>query len=414
MTLEKRDDGMPNQPVMLGDDGSGVVQIQEGVVVGDYMIKRPWLSLGQDQTDAEKGTPGKWRKSDTGEDFDTIEIVPMRIQLQRSMLEPGEFRRDKKRVCWSNDGLKPASEADPDSFGFKVGETCVRCPFFAATPYNPKKDGGDGDCLPNHVALVAMSPTWEPAAIRLRGAVSGNLVDLLRAPNVFQKAVVALTGKKVTTGKGSWYSVVPKVGERLEGDVAEYLHGKFAEDSSKEISQSGDNSEDAQPSEPGQAPAQSGATARPTSGLKLEGVVKAEHDTDLTVMATKERRSFTTFAVKDDDGATRRCFVWDDMATEFAGMVRDGDRVEMYGRNEKTSRKDRSGTNVEVYEFHVANYNVTAKAEPVVVDNVPATPGETPLPFPTPDYVPPTAGADSGSATGMPAVPAPEPEQPKF
>src|SRR3990167_4815933 len=78
-------------------------QDNDGLELHPQDMRPPVLVLGQDQSIGI--TSGKIQRTDTQEEFDCLDVVPIFVRRSRVLWPAGDFSRDATPICWSDDGL---------------------------------------------------------------------------------------------------------------------------------------------------------------------------------------------------------------------------------------------------------------------------------------------------------------------
>jgi len=101
----------------------GALPQQAGLGFGDYTLKPSRLELLQPTKAVELGvTPGVFRDSDSGQTFEKMQVVPLRIQPGRVYWPEGQGLKSKP-LCRSRDAVKPVTGPDLVC----QAQTCAKC-----------------------------------------------------------------------------------------------------------------------------------------------------------------------------------------------------------------------------------------------------------------------------------------------
>ena len=185
---------------------SRVVQRTEGMDVSADALLPPIIKLIQSTTkDAAKYGVGKFLRTDTGEVFDTLLVIPLVSRVTQTRW-PEEFSRDAQPTCWSSNGIT----ADPGA-EFEGGK-CHACPFFAP---KPQKGKSKGMCQTGHNLILQDAESYTTYGMRL--SPTGNkIMGLISSPSIAQRVVVKLYSEQETNATGQWYQLKVKIVRQLD------------------------------------------------------------------------------------------------------------------------------------------------------------------------------------------------------
>ena len=189
----------------------GVVKVGEGAELHPQDMLPPVIVIGQKQS--RRVTEGKFQRTDTQEEFDTLEVVPIIVRPSRTKWEAGPFHRDSRPQCWSDDGNTGSARPLSDVPALYPGRPCSSCEFYTAEPWKAKAD--EGWCMPGYNVLLVDAESFDIYILRLRGT-SAKVARMLAAKGIFQRAVVTLSTEFVSLDTGSWYQLRSKTLRTLD------------------------------------------------------------------------------------------------------------------------------------------------------------------------------------------------------
>ena len=201
---------------------SPVVEATEGAVFHDFDMRPPLLKLGQNtSSDIE---PGMFWRADTEEQVAELYLVPLRIQAVRTKWATGQFSRDRRPECASDNGLTAVLSFDEgEREPLFPGQSCVSCPFYIKAPWL----AGDQEyCEPGYKILLFDPETFEVLGMRLTGT-NTQIARVLGAKKHLRGAVMKMWAEKVTSDKGSWYKIKVSANRLLDDGEKEIAEGQF-------------------------------------------------------------------------------------------------------------------------------------------------------------------------------------------
>ena len=216
---------MPTSPAVgLPSKREGVATVADGVVLHQHDRRPPVFKLVQPTSSL--GTPGKFRRADTEEEYDDLLAVPLRVQATRTKWGSG-FSRDRLPECASDDGIESVTEFRDGRTPLFVARKCSSCGFFTTVPWMMKQ--GEEICQPGYSVLLMDLETSEVYGMRLLGTAA-KLSRIFGAKSHLRRAVLKLWGEKASTEKGSWYQLKASVSRQLTSDeleLTEEMYGLF-------------------------------------------------------------------------------------------------------------------------------------------------------------------------------------------
>lgn len=174
------------------------------------------------QGTSAEGTAGKIMRSDTSEEYDELNLIPIRIQKNRTFWGPGEFSRDRAPACFSQDGETGAllnNDGDPTLY---PGQPCVTCPEYTESPWRDRDN-----CQPGYMVLFFNVDTYEVMGMRLTGT-SAKMARKFSAATVFRKTVMKISTERKSNDHGTWYALVADAGRVVGDDEAEVMMAEAA------------------------------------------------------------------------------------------------------------------------------------------------------------------------------------------
>lgn len=184
-------------PTALGNAGDSV---------HDYALRPPILKLVQAQS--ADGTPGNYRRTDNGEEFESIDVIPLHIKATRLKYPGGEYSRDRKPMCWSNDGLHGAPGSSFD------GQDCLTCQFRLNTIWDAEPN--TEMCLPTHAVIFLDAYSFEPLLFQINNKSTARIAPIVRAN--LRKARMSLFIEDVKGNTGRFFAPRMKTIEKLDED----------------------------------------------------------------------------------------------------------------------------------------------------------------------------------------------------
>lgn len=174
------------------------------------------------QGTSEHGTPGKIKRSDTEEEYDELNLIPIRIQKNRTFWGEGEFARNRAPACFSNDGNTGALVNNDGLDTAHPGQACVSCPEYTEAPWRDRDK-----CQPGYMVLFFNVDTFEVMGMRLTGT-SAKLSRKFRAASVYQRTIMKLTTERKTNDHGTWYALVATPNRLAGKDELEVMMAEVA------------------------------------------------------------------------------------------------------------------------------------------------------------------------------------------
>ncbi len=232
----------------------------------------PFINIVQGTS--EKGTPGKFRRADTEEEYESLNVVPLRVQKNRTYWGPGAFSRDRSPECFSLDGNYGAmvnGDGEPTAY---PGQDCMTCPMRTDSPWRDKDM-----CKGGYMVYLFNVETFETYGMRLTGAATPR-ARKFNAGSILQRTILKLTTARKTNEYGTWYELIDEVGRIVtpaEHEVVEAeakLHANIAASPIETTATAVDNSRTTVA--PLQSPAEAQAeeewrTEQAAAKAKLEG-----------------------------------------------------------------------------------------------------------------------------------------------
>src|SRR3990167_7146196 len=145
----------------------------DGLELHPQDMRPPVLVLGQDQSIGV--TPGKIQRTDTQEEFDSLDVVPIFVRPSRILWPAGGFSRDAVPLCWSDDGHMGSSRLLDE-------------------------------CQPGYNVVLVDAESYGGYVIRLRGTAA-KLAQFFVAKGIARRAVVRLYSERVEKTTGKWYQL---------------------------------------------------------------------------------------------------------------------------------------------------------------------------------------------------------------
>lgn len=178
------------------------------------------------QGTSEHGTPGKIRRADTEEEYDELNLIPIRIQKNRTYWGPGDFDRNRTPACFSNDGDFGAMVNNDGLPTTYPGQACSSCP-----QYTEPSQWDRDKCQSGYMILFFNVDTFEVMGMRLTGT-SAKLSRKFKAASVYRKTIMKLSTERKTNAHGSWYALVAEPGRIAGKDELEIMTAEAAMHSS--------------------------------------------------------------------------------------------------------------------------------------------------------------------------------------
>src|SRR5918996_3247730 len=190
------------QELPLDQTKSTVRSVNPQVVLheGEMPLTRMKLS----QPTSADGTPGCFYSTDTLEEYDELDLVPIRVQAIRTLWPVNGFSRERQPECSSADAVHAVERFSDGSTPLFPGAPCALCQFHTQKPWLAKP--GERICQPGYDVYGLSLETYEVVALRLQGT-SAKIARLLARPGVFGRQIVKLFAKKQTSDRGTWYQM---------------------------------------------------------------------------------------------------------------------------------------------------------------------------------------------------------------
>lgn len=238
-------------PVMVDDAGD---------TAHDYALRPPILVLAQAQSEA--GTPGKFRRTDNGEEFEELDVIALTLRATRVKWPTGEFSRDRKPECWSSDGARAGAGARFE------GQDCMTCPHRLASIWEP--DPKAEKCLPTHAVIFLEAYTFEPLLFQLNNKSTARLASIIRGN--LRRAIMKLSVEQVTSNQGKFFAPRMKTIGKLQEDDLAIVEERFRQLGRQAVAVYEGQEEEAAPAESSPAaPAPAPANVDPTPRAALFG-----------------------------------------------------------------------------------------------------------------------------------------------
>lgn len=216
MTLETRKDQFPIR--------EGVVTATEGAVLHAHDMIPPILRLAQDQS--VTGKSGFFIRSDTEEEFESLEVTPIQIQATRTFWGAGEFLRDRQPLCTSLNAVMADDtlvDGTPTKF---AGTACEECEVRATNPF--EQTAKEGWCMPGYSVMLMDVNSFEIYGLRLNGT-SNKLGRIFGNKSIIRKAVLNLHSEKVVTNTSNFFQMKAKTLRQLDESEIEVAEGFYQE-----------------------------------------------------------------------------------------------------------------------------------------------------------------------------------------
>jgi len=192
-------------------DPLAIRQPEPGVDLHDFDLRPPILTIVQSQS-GKGEQAGNLRRTDTDEEYSSLNIIPLRVQKSRTKWPSGEFSRDSKPECWSVDGTWAAPGA------LFEGNQCVGCEFFLASPFDVSNEERKNYCTPDYLAIFMDADSYDVYMMRLAGTAA-SLARKLAARGVIRRQILKLFTREQTNNRGKYYvPIVSTVGHVPEDD----------------------------------------------------------------------------------------------------------------------------------------------------------------------------------------------------
>jgi hypothetical protein len=164
----------------------------------------PVTRLKLAQPTSADGSPGNFYSTDTLEEFDELDLVPIRVQAIRTLWPVNGFSRERHPECSSANAVNAVERFSDGSTPLFPGAPCARCQFYTQKPWLAKP--GERICQPGYDVFGLSLDTYEVIALRLQGT-SAKIARLLARPGVFGRQIVRLFAKKQTSDRGTWFQL---------------------------------------------------------------------------------------------------------------------------------------------------------------------------------------------------------------
>jgi len=305
---------------MLQRRGDGVVAVGEGASLHSQDLQPPILVLGQAQSQGI--TAGMFQRTDTQEEFESIEVVPLAVRPSRLKWPAGKFSRDMRLECWSDDGIAGSTRSIKNTPAKYPGQPCVGCQFYTAKPWDV--DAEEGWCMPGYNVLLVDAESFETYLMRLKGAAA-KVARLMVARGVFQKAVIRLTSEHVSQPTGIWEQLKAKTVRKLDEADQSLVHAQYAAFAGSAVQ--GDDS-------PAAAQSEDAASSPAITETRRASVTNGF---EVTVMGEVEMRYTPTGkAIATAMGRTpqgyKKLLAWESLAEQFNAEVNKGDVLVVTGK----------------------------------------------------------------------------------
>ncbi len=197
----------------------GTYQETGGAELHKEDARPPVLILAQSNNVDKYPETGHFYRIDTGEAFESIDLIALHIQPTRSKFAPGAYQADRRPDCMSMDAKRPvkvmpfsdaltipyAMSAKDLQKNFMVAEAedavCKGCPFQAENPFST--DPNAGMCMPQYVGVFADANTMEPMIITFRGASSRG-GRIFGSKSNYRKRMITLSSEHVSGQSGAY------------------------------------------------------------------------------------------------------------------------------------------------------------------------------------------------------------------
>src|SRR3990167_27006 len=176
----------------------------DGLELHPQDMRPPVLVLVQDQSIGV--TPGKIQRTDTQEEFDSLDVVPIFVRPSRILWPAGGFSRDAVPLCWSDDGHMGSSRLLDGSQARWSGAPCSECQEYTARPWEREEKD---KCQPGYNVVLVDAESYGGYVIRLRGTAA-KLAQFFVAKGIARRAVVRLYSERVEKTTGKWYQLKAK------------------------------------------------------------------------------------------------------------------------------------------------------------------------------------------------------------
>jgi hypothetical protein len=198
----------------------------EGVVLRDSDLVLPFIQIMQ-PTSRGEAPAGTFHRKDTGETYKELHVVPLAIQPVRTKFPAGDFDRDSKPECWSDDDITASVRPRFDegievyplfSYGKSGPRACASC------EYNVRFGGSEnrqnGMCLPAYIVALLDIGTFETYMLRLQ-STNTRFVRVLGAPAHVRQAVMRIGLNLRETATGKWYELTVTAERKLDEQAGE-------------------------------------------------------------------------------------------------------------------------------------------------------------------------------------------------
>ena len=187
----------------------------DGVDLHEFDNDLPIIEIIQPQTQGiEPKFQGQFIRKDTGEIFETMEIVPLAIKANRTQWPP-KFNRSDRPHCFSSNGIttnitlnehlengceNEACREEAKAAGDMLMTCNSGCPHFTNSPWTDKRL--HGFCSPGYT-LIAL---WEgePVIMRMSGTNAKHAKMMGNRRNIRQR-VMSVHTREETGDDGRWY-----------------------------------------------------------------------------------------------------------------------------------------------------------------------------------------------------------------
>jgi len=173
-------------------------------------MRPPLLVLGQDQSIGI--TSGRLQRTDTQEEFDYLDVVPIFVRRSRMLWPAGEFSRDATPICWSDDGRVGSSRRLNNVAAKWHGSPCAECQEYTERPW---EQGEKTKCQPGYNVVLVDAENYGVYVMRLRGTAA-RLAQFFVAKGIARRAVVRLYSERTEKATGTWYQLKAKTQKILE------------------------------------------------------------------------------------------------------------------------------------------------------------------------------------------------------
>jgi hypothetical protein len=198
----------------------GALMAGGGIGFEDTFIKPTFIELGQRTSMKHKDAqPGKLFDVLTGENKDSIQVVPLALRRGRVLFpEGGDL--GAQPICRSADGIVPSPFAQ-----YPQNRTCKECPKASWDDYDRKTGKGKPACKESWQLLVVMRDTGLPRKLKVTGMSIAPMKQLME--HLKQNAVES---KMKGEGNRNIFDYTFTVGTQfVESKQGNYYTLKFSE-----------------------------------------------------------------------------------------------------------------------------------------------------------------------------------------